>query len=141
MINEKKMIVVSACLAGVNCRYDCQAKPNEKVLDLISQGIALPVCPEQLGGLTTPRTPAEQVGDRVMDKNGNDVTDNFHRGALEALKLAQAAGCSEAILKSKSPMCGVNQVYDGTFSGKLTKRDGYFAKLLKTHGFTVKQEE
>jgi uncharacterized protein YbbK (DUF523 family) len=131
------MKIVSACLAGLKCRWDGEARLCEKVVELVKQGKAVPVCPEQLGGLTTPRDPAEQRGDRVFTKTGEDVTSNFERGAEEALKVAKLSGCDEAILKSKSPSCGSGKVYDGTFSGKLVEGDGVFAKLLKKNGIKV----
>jgi len=134
-------IIVSACLAGINCRYDGAAKPCEKVMQLVAEGRAVPVCPEQLGGLPTPPQSSERVGERVLRKDGGDVTAEFVRGAEEALKLAKLIGATQAILKSKSPSCGCNQIYDGTFSGTLVPGDGVFASLCKTNGITVKTEE
>src|SRR5512136_2016262 len=99
------MIIVSACLAGVACRYDGGAKPCAAVICLVAEGQAIPVCPEQLGGLPTPRLPAEQVGDRVIRKDGMDVTAEFERGAQEALKVARLVGAKTAILKARSPSC------------------------------------
>jgi uncharacterized protein YbbK (DUF523 family) len=125
------MKIVSACLAGIKCRYDGTAKPNKKVIDLIKKGKAIPICPEQLGGLSTPRIPAETKNGRIVRKDGKDITAYFIKGAKEALKIAKMAGCKEAILKSKSPSCGVDYIYDGSFSGKLKKGDGIFTKLLK----------
>ncbi len=100
------MIIVSACLAGLHCRYDGGEKSNAEVIRLVAEGKAIPVCPEQLGGLTTPRLPCEIVNGRVMRKDGVDVTAEFERGAQDALTLAKLAGASEAILKAKSPSCG-----------------------------------
>lgn len=134
------MKIVSACLAGINCRWDGEARPCQKVVDLVKQGKAIPVCPEQLGGLTTPRTPAEQKENKVFTKTGEDVTSQFERGAEEALKIALLASCDEAILKSKSPSCGCGKVYDGTFSGKLIDGDGVFAKILKKNNIKVYSE-
>jgi len=135
------MIIVSACLAGINCRWDGQARPSLKVIKLVKQGKAIPVCPEQLGGLTTPRTPAEQKGNKVFTKDGKDVTSQFKRGANEALKIAKLANCQGAILKAKSPSCGCGKIYDGSFCGKLIKGDGVFAKLLKKNKIKVFTEE
>lgn len=135
------MKIVSACLAGANCRYNGQAKPHPKVLEMVRRGEAIPVCPEQMGGLPTPRPPAEQRGNRVFTNKGDDVTDAFVHGAEEALRVAQLAGCDEAVLKSRSPSCGPGKVYDGTFSGKLVDGDGVFAKVLKDNGVKVKSEE
>jgi uncharacterized protein YbbK (DUF523 family) len=131
------MEIVSACLAGVKCRWDGKARSCQKVVNLVKQGKAIPVCPEQLGGLTTPRAPAEQKGNRIFTKDGKDVTAEFEKGAKEALKIAKLANCKEAILKSRSPCCGSGEIYDGTFSGKLINGDGVFAKLLKNNKIKV----
>ncbi len=131
------MKIVSACLAGIKCRWDGEARPCQKVMELIKQGKAIPVCPEQLGGLTTPRTPAEQKDNKVFTKDGKDVTAQFERGAREAFKIAELADCDEAILKSKSPSCGSGRVYDGSFSKRLTDGDGVFVKLLKKNNIKV----
>lgn len=138
---KTKFIIVSACLAGLNCRYDGAAKLCDKVMQLVAEGRALPVCPEQLGGLPTPRQSSERVGERVLRKDGADVTAEFIRGAEEALKVAKMIGATEAILKSKSPSCGSNQIYDGTFSGSVIPGDGVFAALCKANGISVKTEE
>jgi len=135
------MKIVSACLVGIKCRWDGKAKPCQKVIDLVKQGKAIFVCPEQLGGLTTPRIPAEQKNNKVFTKEGKDVTVQFKKGAEEALKIAKLENCNEAILKSKSPSCGSGKIYDGTFSGKLIDGDGVFAKLLKKNGIKVISEE
>ena len=135
------MKIVSACLAGIKCKWDGKAKPCQKVIQLVGQGKAIPVCPEQLGGLTTPRFPAEQRGNKVFTKGEKDVTIQFKRGAKEALKIAKLANCNEAILKSKSPSCGSGKIYDGTFSGKLIDGDGVFAKILKNNNIKVFTEE
>lgn len=135
------MKIISACLAGTKCKWNGEAKPCQKVIELVKQGTAIPVCPEQLGGLTTPRTPAEQKGKKVFTKDGKDVTAQFKKGAEEALKIAKLANCDEAILKSKSPSCGSDKVYDGTFSGKLIDGDGVFAKILKKNNIKVFAED
>lgn len=135
------MIIVSACLAGVKCAWNGDARPCQQVIDLVKRGEAIPVCPEQLGGLTTPRPPAEQKGGRVFTRDGEDVTTEFERGARAALRIAKLAGCKEAILKSKSPSCGSGKIYDGTFSGKLIDGDGVFAKLLKKDMKVLTEEE
>lgn len=133
------MKIVSACLAGIECRFDCKSKTSIQIVEMIEKGEAIPLCPEQLGGLSTPRTPAEIIGDKVIDKNGIEVTKQYHHGAKEALKIAKLAGASEAYLKSKSPMCGSDQIYDGSFSSNLIEGDGIFAKLLKENGIIVKK--
>jgi uncharacterized protein YbbK (DUF523 family) len=135
------MIIVSACLAGVGCRYDGAAKPCEKVIRLVAGGLALPLCPEQLGGLPTPRLPAEHIGNKVFRKDGIDVTSEFNRGAQEALKIALLVGAKTAILKARSPSCGFGKIYDGNFSGKLVAGNGVFAELWKKNGMDVKTEE
>ncbi|MGN0354560.1 MAG: DUF523 domain-containing protein [Muricoprocola sp.] len=133
-------ILVSACLLGVNCRYNGIVKPNEEVMELLKRKDIhlIPVCPEQLGGLPTPRIPSEIVKDRkVMMKDGHNVTEEYRRGAEEALRLAKLYDCPIAILKERSPSCGCGEVYDGTFSGKLIKGNGITASLLLEHGIKV----
>lgn len=138
---EKKNILVSACLLGTPCRYDGASKPNAKVIALSEKYNLIPVCPEVAGGLPTPRTPSEIVGERVLMRDGRDVTENYRRGAEIALKKARENSCDVAILKARSPSCGKGQVYDGTFSGTLTSGDGITAKLLSDAGITVLTEE
>jgi uncharacterized protein YbbK (DUF523 family) len=135
------MKIVSACLCGVNCRYDGGSKSNPKIVKLVREGKAIPVCPEQLGGLSTPRSPVEIINGKVMTKDGVDKTPEFKKGAQESLMIAEMANCDEAILKSKSPSCGCGQIYDGSFTGKLTKGDGIFTKLLKEKGIKCSTEE
>lgn len=135
------MIIVSACLAGINCKYNGKNNLSKKVAELVAQGKALPVCPEQLGGLSTPRVPAEIVGEKVINKNGLDVTDNFITGANETLRIAQLAGCKKAILKESSPSCGLHKVYDGTFRGIKIRGKGVTAKLLLNNGIEVLTED
>ncbi len=135
------MIIVSACLADVLCRYDAGGKPCDKVIRLISEGKAIPVCPEQLGGLSTPRLPAEQIGKKVFRNDGVDVTAEFNRGAQEALKIARLIGAKTAILKARSPSCGSGKIYDGSFTDSLVDGNGVFAGLCKREGIEVKTEE
>ncbi len=130
-------ILVSACLLGLSCRYDGKTKPVDAIHRLQEQHTLIPFCPECMGGLPTPRSPAEIVGDRVISKEGVDVTAAYHRGAAETLRLVQMLGCDCAILKEKSPSCGHGQVYDGTFSGTLTAGDGITAALLTANGIPV----
>ncbi len=135
---EKKIpILVSACLLGTPCRYDGASKPCPAVLALQEQYDLLPICPEVMGGLPTPRTPSEIIGSRVVMKSGRDVTENYRRGAEEALRIARENNCTLAILKEKSPSCGSGAIYDGSFSGTLTHGDGVAAALLKAHGIRV----
>ena len=135
------MIIVSACLAGVACRYDGAAKPCEKVIRLVAEGQAIPVCPEQLGGLPTPRATAEIIGNRVIRKDGVDVTEAFTRGSREALQLARLVGVKTAILKARSPSCGIGKIYDGSFTGRLVDGNGVFAEACKQDGMEVRTEE
>jgi uncharacterized protein YbbK (DUF523 family) len=136
------MKLCSACLLGIKCRYDGKDKRNEKVIEISRHEKLIPVCPEQLGGLETPREASEIQTDRtVKTKSGKDVTSNFIRGAEEVLKIAQKFGITEAILKQKSPSCGCGKVYDGTFSGKIIEGDGITTALLKKNGIKIKTEE
>jgi len=135
------MKLCSACLLGMNCRYDEKVKPNKKVLKLAKKEILIPVCPEQLGGLPTPREPSEQRGKRVITESGRDVTKNFENGAKQVLKLAKLFGIKEAILKQRSPSCGSGEIYDGTFTGRIITGDGVTTRLLKKNGVKVISEE
>lgn len=138
---KKNPILVSACLLGINCRYDGKSKPNEKVIRLATKELLIPVCPEQLGGLPTPREPSEISNGRVFTISGKDVTKEFEKGAHETLTIAKLLNAKEAILKQRSPSCGYGQNYDGTFSGKLIKGDGVTASLLKRNGIRIITEE
>ena len=130
-------VIVSACLLGTACRYDGKSKTDERVILLMKKAQLIPVCSEILGGLATPRIPAEIVGDRVMSHDGIDVTAEYLRGAHEVLRLAEFYGCRYALLKERSPSCGKRLIYDGTFSGTLTEGDGVTAALLEKHGVKV----
>jgi uncharacterized protein YbbK (DUF523 family) len=144
------MKVVSACLAGCQCRYDQRSCYNADIEALLKEGKAIPVCPEQLGGLPTPRTPAEIVGGdgfdvldgkaRVVDREGNDVTEPFLAGARQALQLAKTVGATAAVLKENSPSCGSGFIYDGTFSGKKVPGAGVTAALFIRNGIRVESE-
>ena len=133
-------ILVSACLLGVACRYKGDARPCDWVLALSDQYSLIPVCPEQLGGLATPRSPAEQKGGRVVNTQGEDVTAFFERGAQAALSLARLNHVACAVLKARSPSCGSGEIYDGSFSGSLIPGDGVSAALLKQSGIRVFSE-
>ena len=130
-------MLVSACLAGFPCRYDGKAKPCSEVVELVRAGKAVPVCPEQLGGLPTPRPPCEIFQGRVIDANGDDCTDNYRRGAEAVLAMAKAYGVTEARLQKRSPSCGSGWIYDGTFSKVLVPGDGITARLLRENGIQV----
>ena len=135
------MIIVSACLAGINCRYDGKNNFNKKIAKLVQNGSAIPICPEQLGGLPTPRIPAEILGNKVITKHGNDVTQQFEKGAKETLKIAQLINCKTAILKENSPSCGSKNIYDGTFSNHLKNGDGIATRLLRQNGIIIYTEK
>ncbi|MCD6363491.1 MAG: DUF523 domain-containing protein [Synergistetes bacterium] len=145
------MIGVSACLLGIPCRYDGKSKVERSVLQLFLRGIELfPVCPESWGGLSSPRPPAEIVGGdgkavwrgnaRVLDRTGKDLTAFFIRGAQRVLKVSRALHVSGFILKERSPSCGVNFIYDGTFSGKVKRGSGVLAYILRENGYKVISE-
>jgi len=131
------MKIVSACLAGINCKYNGKNNRCQKVVDLVKDGKAIPICPEQLGGLTTPREPAEGGEEKIVDAKGTDVTAQFKKGAEEGLKIAKLINCREAILKAKSPSCGCGKIYDRTFTDTLIDGDGIFTKTLKDNGIKV----
>lgn len=130
-------ILISACLLGVCCRYDGAAKGHPLAEALAARYELVPVCPEQLGGLATPRPPAERLGDRVVTQHGGDETEAYHRGADEAWKICRMLECQAAVLKERSPSCGLGSIYDGTFSGTLRAGDGVTAALLLKQGIPV----
>ena len=142
------VIAVSACLLGEPCRYDGSASPCEAAGKLARRPEVeiVPICPETAGGLSRPRPPAEIVanvgGARqiVVDAAGNDVTEAFEAGAQATLHLVQKRGCTHAILKAKSPSCGIGKVYDGTFTGTLVAGDGIAARLLMNAGIACIDE-
>lgn len=133
-------ILVSACLLGTPCRYDGKSKPCKAVALLEGKYHLVPVCPEELGGLPTPRLPSEIQGNRVIRCDGHDVTEEYKRGAEMALALAKEQGIKRAILKSKSPSCAKHLIYDGTYSGVLVLGQGVTAKLLIENGIRVLDE-
>lgn len=144
------MYIISACLCGINCKYNGKDNKNERCLKLLREGKAVLVCPEQLGGLTTPRNPVElnNVASQVVEGNGKaltnqgeDVTEQFLKGAYETLKIAKEIGATRAILKEGSPSCGANFVYDGTFTGNKIKGKGITAQILENEGITVFSDE
>lgn len=137
----KEKILVSACLLGVSVRYDGKSKANEELIDKLKDYDFIPICPEVWGGLPTPRVPSEIINDKVINKDGIDVTDNYMRGAIEALNLARKFNIKKAILKSKSPSCGKNKIYDGSFTGSLIDGNGITAKLLMDNDIEVLTED
>ena len=130
-------LLISACLLGVRCRYDGKSVGLVDISKLSEKYNLIPICPEIYGGLETPRIPSERIGDRVMMKNGRDVTENYLRGAEETLRLAELFSCKKALLKERSPSCGKGMIYDGSFSGVLTEGDGVTLEYLKSHGIEV----
>lgn len=134
-------ILVSACLLGKNCKYNGGNNLNQGVLDFVEGHEVIGVCPEQLGGLSTPRLPAEIVDGVVTNKEGVSVDAEFRKGAQAALAAALENKVDLAILQSRSPSCGVKEIYDGSFSGKKIKGQGVFAKLLSAHGIKVLDAE
>ena len=145
------MYLISACLCGVNCKYNGLNNLNDKCLELLRKGEALLVCPEQLGGLNTPRIPSEILGNakdiielnkgKVINKEGKDVTKEFLKGAKETLKIAKEANIKKAILKESSPSCGRNFVYDGSFTGNKIKGKGITTYLLEKEGIEIISEK
>ena len=146
------MKLISACLLGIKCAWDGQdIYKSDRVIELLNSESLTPVCPEQLGGLKTPRAPQEIQGGtgedvldrkcKVLNRNGEDVTQEFITGAEETLKIAKLFHIKEFIGKSKSPSCGYGQIYDGTFSQKLINGDGVTTALLKRNGIRVITEE
>lgn len=138
--------LVSRCLLGSACRYDGGAKPVPEVKELCGKVDAVGICPELASGLPIPRPPAEQRGGRVMLEDGRDVTEDFERGAHLSLERARqegicAAAAPLAVLKAKSPSCGVDVIYDGSYTGTLTRGDGLLARLLREEGFCVVTED
>lgn len=128
-------ILVSACLMGENCKYNGGNNYSEKLHEFIQDHEVIMVCPEVMGGLPTPRLPSEIVDDRVVNSGGKDVTSEFIMGATKAMEYS--SDVDMAILQSRSPSCGTNEIYDGTFSGNKTKGDGIFVRMLKEKGIKV----
>lgn len=134
---EKENVLISACLLGVNCKYSGGNNYTKQVESLKEKYNLIPICPEIYGGLETPREPSEIVDSKVLNKKGIDVTYQFKKGAEETLKLAEFYKVKLAILKEKSPSCGFEEIYDGTFSGKLKKGNGITAELLFQNGIKI----
>ena len=137
-MGNREKILVSACLLGEPCRYDGRSVPSAEVVALGETYELVPACPEQLGGLSTPRVPCElQPDGRVLDRDGADRTDAFRAGAAAAVEIARSHGCARAILKENSPSCGAKAVYDGTFSGRIVPGEGVAAAALRRAGISV----
>ena len=142
---SKGIYLISACLLGINCRYNGTSSRIEAFESLIDSGRLIPVCPEVLGGLDTPRKPCEIIaqingGVKIMTKCGLDCTSEFQNGAQKVLEMAKVCQVKKVILKANSPSCGSGYVYDGTYSGKLTKGYGVTSKLLLENDIEVYNE-
>lgn len=139
------MYLVSACLAGENCRYDGTNSKNDKIVHLVTEGKAITICPEVAGGLSVPREPCEVVkipngATKVFSRSRKDVTRNFMKGARKALRIVRKRGIRTAIFKSYSPSCGFGKIYDGTFTGVLTDGNGITVELLRRYGVKIYTE-
>ena len=130
-------IAVSACLLGENCKYNGGNNLNEKVMNFVEGHDVIPICPEVLGGLTTPREPSEIVNGIVSHRDGTVVDKEFRKGAEMALRIVEEQKAELVILQSRSPSCGVNSIYDGSFSGTIISGKGVFAELLQEKGIKV----
>ncbi len=139
-MGDRPRILVSACLLGVACRYDGKGQAIPRLNELLAACEVIPVCPEQLGGLPTPRTPSERVGEKVLARDGTDVTCAFARGAAEALRLARLTGARLALLKARSPSCGSGEIYDGSFTGRTVPGNGVAAQALVDAGIDIFNE-
>jgi len=140
------MYLISACLVGVNCRYNGENTLDKRLLELIENGEAIAVCPEVLGDLPIPREPCEIIEtsdekQKVIDKSGNEHTDSFLKGAEKTLEICKIIGIEKAILQQRSPSCGYGKIYDGTFSGKFIEGNGVTADFLAKNGIKVFNEE
>lgn len=136
-MKNKEKILVSSCLLGLNCKYDGGNNYSKEVEEFLENYDVIPICPEIMGGLPTPRVCAERCGDKVITNDGKDVTKQFKKGAEECLFLAKKYDVKKALLKSKSPSCGSEKIYDGTFSHTLMDGNGVTAALLKDNGIEI----
>lgn len=134
-------IIVSACLLGCDCRYKGDNCGNGEILALAKEHTLIPVCPEQFGGLSTPRNPSEIVGEKVISNQGKDVTYEYHKGAEIALKIAEINQADAVIFKANSPSCGKGIIYDGTFTGNKREGNGVAADLFLKNGYAVFTED
>lgn len=133
----KEKLLISACLLGENCKYSGGNNYDPAAASLRERFTLIPVCPEQLGGLPTPRPSAERAGEKVLNREGADVTDAFRLGAEKTLEIAAAHGVRRAVLQERSPSCGCGMIYDGSFSGRLISGMGVTAQLLEDNGVKV----
>lgn len=130
-------ILVSACLLGIYCRYDGRCETDERVMALSQDHVLIPVCPEQLGGLPTPRSAVELLDGRAVTRDGADLTEAFERGVQQVLRVARLTGARAAVLQPRSPSCGRGIVYDGTFSGTRIEGDGALTQCLRAQEFLL----
>ena len=130
-------VAVSACLLGENCKYNGGNNYNKKLVNFVESYEVIAMCPEVLGGLVIPRPPAEIVNGLVRQKNGISVDNEFKKGAQKALNIIKKNKIGLVILQSRSPSCGVNNVYDGSFTGKLIEGKGVFARILEENNIEV----
>ena len=137
MEKSKEKILVSSCLLGLNCRFDGENNYSKEIDEFLKDYEVVPVCPEIMGGLPTPRIGAERVGDKVFTKDGRDVTAQYKKGAEEVLYLAKKYNIKKALFKLRSPSCGSNKIYDGTFTNTVTDGNGVTAELLKENGIEI----
>ena len=133
----KEKLLISACLLGLNCKYNGGSNDTPLAHQLAEVYDLVPVCPECLGGLKIPHEPSERVGDKVLSRSGADVTDAFRLGAERTRDIARTHGVRRAVLKERSPSCGCGAIYDGTFSGAVTAGNGVAAELLLADGIVV----
>ena len=130
-------VLVSACLMGRNCKYNGGNNYSEKLAEFLKGKEVMEICPEVLGGLPTPRPSVELVNGIAMDKNGDSKDEAFHRGVDTAMEMIKEEKIDLVVLQSRSPSCGVKQIYDGSFSGKLIEGRGLFAQALKDAGYPI----
>lgn len=133
----KEKILVSSCLLGLNCKYDGGNNYSKEIDDFLKDYDVIPICPEIMGGLPTPRVASERLGDKVITKDGRDVTEQYKKGAEQAFFLAQKYDVKKALLKLRSPSCGSEKIYDGTFTHTVIDGDGVTAELLKNNGIEI----
>ena len=133
----KEKILVSSCLLGLNCKYDGGNNYSNEIDEFLKDYDVIPICPEIMGGLPTPRVASERLGDKVITKDGKDVTEQYKKGAEETLFLAKKYDVKKALLKLRSPSCGSEKIYDGTFTHTVIDGDGVTAELLKNNGIEI----
>ena len=133
----KEKILVSSCLLGLNCKYDGGNNYSNEIDEFLKDYDVIPICPEIMGGLPTPRIASERLGDKVITKDGQDVTKQFKKGAEECLYLAKKYNIKKALLKLRSPSCGRKQIYDGTFTHTVIEGNGVTAELLEKNGIEI----